>query len=115
MKIGRDRVTVEDAPIEVLKAGHPLLSTPNRITQADWSGWVQERGLYFAGDWDTHYETVIASQDPGEKSLPGGMLYARHGKGAYVFTAYSWFRQLPAGIPGAYRIFANLLSAGRSQ
>jgi LmbE family N-acetylglucosaminyl deacetylase len=115
LKISRERVTVEDSPVEVLKAGHPLLSTPNRITQADWSGWVQERGLYFAGEWDAQYETVIASQDPGEKSLPGGLLYARHGKGAYVFTAYSWFRQLPAGVPGAYRIFANLLSAGQKQ
>jgi LmbE family N-acetylglucosaminyl deacetylase len=115
IKIGRDRVTNEDAPIELLKSGHPLLSVPNNITQQDWSGWVQERGLYFASAWDPKYEALISSQDPGEKPLPGGMLYARHGKGVYVFTAHSWFRQLPAGVPGAYRIFANLLSAGRAQ
>ena len=115
IKIGRDRVTNEDAPVELLKSGHPLFSVPNNITQQDWSGWVQERGLYFASAWDPKYEALISTQDPGEKSLPGGMLYARHGKGVYVFTAHSWFRQLPAGVPGAYRIFANLLSAGRAQ
>jgi hypothetical protein len=92
-----------------------LLSRPNRITEADFTGWVQERGLYFAQKWDTKYETVIASHDPGEEPMPGGMLYARMGKGAYVFTAYSWFRQLPAGVPGAYRLFANLISAGKAQ
>jgi hypothetical protein len=115
VKVSRDRVTVEDTPVEVLKSGHPLLSSPNVITAADWKGWVQERGLYFASTWDPKYETVIACGDPGEKALPGGMLYTRYGKGAYVFTAYAWFRQLPAGVPGAYRIFANLLSAGRTQ
>jgi hypothetical protein len=115
LRVSRERITNEDAPVEVLKTGHPLLSSPNAITSRDWSGWVQERGLYFANQWDPKYETVIASQDPGEKPLPGGMLYARYGKGAYVFTGYSWFRQLPAGVPGAYRIFANLLSAGRTR
>jgi LmbE family N-acetylglucosaminyl deacetylase len=114
-RIGRDRITVEDAPIEVLRSAHPLLETPNRITAADFEGWVQERGLYFPSEWDPKYETVLASHDPGEKPLAGGLLYARYGKGAYVFTAYSWFRQLPAGVPGAYRLFANLLSAGRAQ
>jgi hypothetical protein len=115
IKLSRDRVTVEDAPVEVLRSGHPLLNKPNRITSDDWNGWVQERGLYFATAWDPKYQTVVSSHDPGEKPLPGGILFGRYGKGAYVFTAYSWFRQLPAGVPGAYRIFANLLSAGRAQ
>jgi hypothetical protein len=115
LKIGRDRVSVEEAPVEVLKADHALLSVPNKITAVDFKSWIQERGLYFASEWDSRYEAVIASNDPGEKPLAGGLLYAPHGKGVYVFTSYSWFRQLPAGVPGAYRIFANLLSAGRTK
>jgi hypothetical protein len=115
IRLSRDRITVEESPIEVLKSEHPLLTTPNRITSDDWAGWVQERGLYFATEWDPRYEAVISSHDPGEKPLGGGLLFTRFGKGVYVFTAYSWFRQLPAGVPGAYRIFANLLSAGRAQ
>ena len=92
----------------------PLLNIPNRITPRDFEGWIQERGLYFASEWDSRYEPLFESHDPGEKPLLGGTLYARYGKGAYIFTAMSWFRQLPAGVPGAYRIFANLLSAGRA-
>jgi hypothetical protein len=108
-----DRVTVEDSPVTFMTANSPLLNWPNKITQADFAGWVQERGLYFASKWDAHYQTVIESHDPGEKPEPGGMLMTRYGKGVYIFTGYSWFRQLPAGVPGAYRIFANLLSAGK--
>jgi hypothetical protein len=114
LEIGRDRITVEDSPVEFLHANHPLLSSPNRITNADFEGWIQERGLYFASKWDPKYETVISSHDPGEKPLAGGILYTKYGKGAWVFTGYSWFRELPAGVPGAYRIFANLLSAGKT-
>ena len=94
---------------------NPLLHEPNEITEHDFDGWVQERGLYFAIEWDPQYQPLFESHDPGEKPLPGGTLYARYGKGAYVFTAYSWFRELPAGVPGAYRIFANLLSAGKTR
>jgi hypothetical protein len=108
-----DRVTVEDSPVTFITRNSPLLNQPNKITDADFGGWVQERGLYFASKWDSRYETVIESHDPGEKPMPGGMLMARYGKGVYIFTGYSWFRQLPAGVPGAYRIFANLLSAGK--
>jgi LmbE family N-acetylglucosaminyl deacetylase len=108
-----DRVTVEDSPVTFVSAHSPLLNEPNKITDADFAGWVQERGLYFASKWDSRYETVIESHDPGEKPMPGGMLMTRYGKGVYIFTGYSWFRQLPAGVPGAYRIFANLLSAGK--
>ena len=109
----RDRVSVEDVPVTFVNPGHSLLNQPNQITPQDFEGWVQERGLYFMSDWDQRYETVIESHDSGEPPGQGGMLYARYGKGVYIFTAYSWFRQLPAGVPGAYRIFANLVSAGK--
>jgi hypothetical protein len=75
---------------------------------------VQERGLYFSNKWDPKYETPLETHDKGNPELPGGMLYTRYGKGVYIFTAYSWFRELPAGVPGAYRIFANLISAGKA-
>jgi hypothetical protein len=114
LRVGRARVSVEEAPVAIPNPDHPLLQSPNRITTADFDGWVQERGLYFAESWDPRYQSLFESHDPGESPQPGGTLYARHGKGAYVFTAYSWFRQLPAGVPGAFRIFANLLSAGKS-
>jgi hypothetical protein len=113
LRAGRARVSVEDAPVEFLKPDHPLLRSPNPIGPADFDGWVQERGLYFAEEWDPRYEPLWASSDPGEKPLAGGTLYARYGQGVYIFTALSWFRQLPAGVPGAYRIFANFLSAGK--
>jgi len=113
---GRDdaRVTDETAPVKVLVPNSPLLNVPNKITAADFEGWVQERGLYFANKWDAKYETPIETHDAGKPELPGGMLYTRYGKGVYIFSAYSWFRELPAGVPGAYRIFANLISAGRA-
>ncbi len=112
-QISRKRVAVETAPVTILKPEHPLLNFPNKITQADFEGWVQERGLYFADQWDPKYETVFSSNDPKEQPLEGGTLYARYGKGIYIFTAYSWFRELPAGVPGAYRIFVNMISAGK--
>jgi len=110
-KVGHDRVTVEESPVTFTNLSNPLLSTPNEISQKDFEGWIQERGLYFASEWDPRYQTVIESHDPGEKPLSGGMLYARYGKGVYIFSGYSWFRELPAGVPGAYRLFANMLSA----
>jgi LmbE family N-acetylglucosaminyl deacetylase len=110
-KVSRDRVTVEEAPVTLLKPEHPLFNTPNKITQADFNGWVQERGLYFTSDADAQYEKVMATNDPGEQSLPGGELYAHYGKGVYIYTSYAWFRQLPAGVAGAYRLFVNLVSA----
>jgi LmbE family N-acetylglucosaminyl deacetylase len=113
---GRDdaRVTDEAAPVKVLLPASPLLNVPNRITAADFEGWVQERGLYFSNKWDPKYETPLETHDKGNPELPGGLLYTRYGKGVYIFTAYSWFRELPAGVPGAYRIFANLISAGKA-
>jgi hypothetical protein len=109
-KISRDRVTVEEAPIKLLAPTHPLLTTPNKITDKDFEGWVQERGLYFTSDWDPKYTTILASNDPGEPEKAGGELYARVGKGAFVYTSYAWWRQLAAGVPGAIRAFVNLVS-----
>jgi len=110
-KITNERVTVEEAPVTFVKPDHPLLTTPNKITQRDFEGWVQERGLNFTTDWDPRYETVISSHDPGEPDKAGGELYAKYGKGVFVYTSYDWFRELPAGVAGAYRLFANIVSA----
>lgn len=112
--LSQGRVTVEESQVE-FAATHKLMMSPNRITARDFDGWVQERGLYFASAFDPKYETLFQMHDPGEKPMNGGTLYTRYGKGAYVFTPLSWFRQLPAGVPGAYRIFANFLSAGKAQ
>jgi LmbE family N-acetylglucosaminyl deacetylase len=110
--IGRDRVSEETAPVVFLDPKHPLLNYPNKITQKDFDGWVQERGLYFASAWDKRYEPILTSSDTNESDKNGGLLYARYGEGVFIYTGYSWFRQLPAGIPGAYRLFANLISSG---
>jgi LmbE family N-acetylglucosaminyl deacetylase len=112
--VGHDRVTVEDAPVVLPHPDSPLLTKPNRIVPSDFEGWVQERGLYFASEWNPQYTPLFETHDPGEKPLLGGTLYTKYGKGAYVFTAFAWFRELPAGVPGAFRIFANLLSAGKT-
>ncbi|WP_420128928.1 PIG-L family deacetylase [Longimicrobium sp.] len=106
------RVTDENAPVRTLDPAHPVVTTPNRITEADWAGWVQERGLYFAETWDPAYTPVLETGDPGETPLKGGLLIARHGQGTYVYTGISFFRQFPHGVPGAYRLFANLLALG---
>jgi hypothetical protein len=109
-----DRVTDENAPITILEPAHPLFNTPNKITDADWKGWVQERGLYFLSDWDKQYTPLLASSDDPNQMLKGGQLIADYGKGHYIFTGYSWFRQFPAGVPGAYRLFANLVSYSKA-
>jgi len=113
LKISRDRVAVEDAPVRFLKPGHSILNWPNKITEADFEGWVQERGLYFPGEWAEQFEAVLSSNDPGEEPLDGGLLVAEYGKGYYIYTSYSWFRELPAGVPGAFRLFANMISIGK--
>jgi LmbE family N-acetylglucosaminyl deacetylase len=112
-KISRDRVTVEGSPVRFASPEHPLLRAPNRIGPADFEGWVQERGLYFANPWDPKFETPLSMNDPGEPPTSGSLLVARHGRGTYIYTGISWFRQLPAGVPGAYRLFANLVGGGR--
>jgi hypothetical protein len=109
-EISQDRVTDENAAVTMEPAGHPILARPNRIGEADFAGWVQERGLYFADKWDTKYETPLSMHDPGEGPKRGSLLVARHGKGAFIYTGLAFFRQLPAGVPGAYRLFANLIS-----
>ena len=111
--ISRERVTVEEVPVEFPSRSNPLLRKPNEIAESDFAGWVQERGLYFASKWDPHYQPLFETHDPGEKPQLGGTLYAKYGKGVYIFTALSWFRQLPAGVPGAYRVFANFVSASK--
>jgi hypothetical protein len=103
------RVTDEASPITVLAPNDPLLSTPNRITDADWRGWVQDRALYMPTTIDAHYQTVIATNDPGEPPNPGGILRVAVGRGSYIYTTLAFFRQLPAGVPGAARLFVNLL------
>jgi LmbE family N-acetylglucosaminyl deacetylase len=113
-QISRERVTVEEAPVEFKTPDHPLLAGPNRISAADFEGWVQERGLYFASPFDARYQPVLSCHDPGEPARDGGLLYARHGKGVFVYTGYAFFRQLPAGVPGAWRLFANLVSPVRT-
>jgi LmbE family N-acetylglucosaminyl deacetylase len=110
-KISRDRVTVEEAPMKIVHADSSLLTTPNRIEPKDFEGWVQERGLNFATEWDPKYSTVFSSADPGEKASEGSELYTRYGKGVFIYTTLSFFRELPAGVPGAYRLFVNLVSA----
>jgi len=108
------RVTDENAPVSFLAPDHPVLNTPNRITAADFENCIQERGAYFPGTWDqSHFEAILALDDPGETPLKGGLLVARHGKGWYVYTGLAFFRQLPGGVPGAYRLFANLVSLGK--
>jgi LmbE family N-acetylglucosaminyl deacetylase len=112
-EIGRQRVTMEDAPVE-FNRHEPLLNEPNKITENDFANWVQERGLYFASKWDPRYTAPFAMHDPGEAPLHGATLVARYGQGVYIFTALSLFRELPAGVPGAYRLFANFLSASKT-
>lgn len=107
------RVTEEDAPVTILNPDHPLLQRPNPIQAADFAGWVQERGLYFAKDWDSQYTPLLQMNDAGEDPLRGALLHMPYGKGQYIYTSLSFFRQLPAGNKGAIRLFMNLLSAGR--
>ncbi|HUG28847.1 MAG TPA: hypothetical protein VMK53_11205, partial [Gemmatimonadales bacterium] len=106
---GHDRVTDESAAIRVLRPDRPPFSGPNAITEADWDGWVQERGLYFATTWDPAWEPFLETSDPGEPPLAGGLLATRVGAGTYIYTGLSFFRQLPAAVPGALRLFLNLL------
>lgn len=113
LKLSRDRTTVEDAPIRFLKPDHPLLNYPNKITEKDFNGWVQERGLYFPNEWGSEFEALLSCNDPGEPARDGGLLVAQYGKGYYIYTGYSFFRELPAGVSGAYRLFANMISLGK--
>jgi hypothetical protein len=118
LKLSRDlpryRVTDENSAVTLLVPDHPAFTVPNRIGPADFAGWVQERGLDFASEWDAdHLVALLECSDAGEAPLRGGLLVARYGRGYFVYTGLSFFRQLPAGVPGAYRLFANLVSLGK--
>jgi LmbE family N-acetylglucosaminyl deacetylase len=113
-KISRDRVTDEGAAVTCTSPNHPLMNTPNKITPDDFESWVQERGLYYPSEISDKYETIISCNDKGEKPLNTGIITAKYGKGNFVYTSLSFFRELPAGIPGAYRLFVNLISLGKN-
>ena len=113
IKLSRARVTDETAEVRFRLPEHAVLNAPNRIVASDFAGWVQERGLYFPGEWDAAFVAPLSMNDPGEAPAEGSLLIAPYGKGQYVFTGLSFFRELPAGVPGAYRLFANLISLGR--
>ncbi len=113
--ISRDRVTDEKATVKFINEKHPVLSSPNRISAADFEGWVQERGIYFATEIDSRYETVFSMNDAGEKSSEGSLIIGKYGKGNFVYTGLVFFRELPAGVPGAYRLFVNLLSLPKNK
>ena len=110
--LGNERVTDENSHMSFIQRESPLLNSPNEITHADFDGWVQERGLYYPKQWDERYGKPLATNDPGEPLLTGGLLSARYGRGHYIYTSMVWYRQLRAGVPGAYRMFANMISFG---
>lgn len=114
-QISRARVSVEEAPIQILAPQDGVFHYPNQISEKDFDGWVQERGLYFMDQWDSHFEPLLACHDPGEQAQKGGLLVAHYGKGTYIYTGYAFFRQLPAGVPGAIRLYVNLLTAGHEK
>ncbi len=111
--ISNDRVTDENSAVTFLDKDNPILNYPNKITEDDFNGWIQERGLYFADSWDKNYSPVIECHDPGEPEKEGGLLFAHYGKGVFIYTGYDWFRELPAGVAGSYPIFINMISAGK--
>lgn len=113
LRLSRDRVTDEFSKVRFIAADNPVLSTPNKINQKDFEGWVQERGLYFPNEWDKSFTPILSMNDKGEKPMDGSLLVTKYGKGYYIYTGLSFFRELPAGVPGAYRLIANLLSLGK--
>jgi hypothetical protein len=110
LKISRDRVTEENATIRFLAPKHPLLNYPNKITADDFIGWKQEQGLYYPSEWDSHFTAILSSNDRGETPKNGSLLVAKYGKGNYIYTGLSFFRELPEGVSGAYRLLANMIS-----
>ena len=114
-ELSRARVSVEEAPVQILAPDNSVFHYPNAIAPSDFDGWIQERGLYFMDKWDDHFTALLACHDPGEDEQKGGLLLAHYGKGTYIYTGYAFFRQLPAGVPGAVRLYVNLLSAGHGK
>jgi hypothetical protein len=113
--MSRARVSVEESPVTILAPGDGIFHYPNEITAKDFDGWVQERGLNFMETWDVNFKPLLACNDPGEASQKGGLLRAQYGKGTYIYVGYAFFRQLPAGVSGAVRLYVNILSAGHEQ
>ena len=113
LKLSRERVTEEDAEVRIINPAHPLLNFPNKINSSDFEGWVQERGLYFPSEWDANFEPILSMNDKNEKESNGSLLIAKFGKGNFIYTGLSFFRELPAGVIGAYKLFANMLSVGK--
>jgi hypothetical protein len=111
--LGDERITDETAPITFIEPQHPLLNVPNKMGQEDFANWIQERGLYYPKDWDPQYHALLQSNDPGEAPLKGGLLVADYGRGHYIYTSMVWYRELRGGVPGAYRMLANMISYGR--
>ncbi len=115
LTLSRDRVTDETATVELVAKNHSILNFPNKITTKDFDGWVQERGLYFPNDWATEFTPILSMHDKGETPKKGSLLVAKYGKGNYIYTGLSFFRELPAGVPGAYKLFTNMISVGKTQ
>ncbi|MCG2617298.1 PIG-L family deacetylase [Terrimonas sp. NA20] len=113
--ISRTRVTDEKAEVTFVKPDHPVLNYPNKITQQDFAGWIQERSIYHGSDWDKNFETILTMHDPGEKADAGSLLIAKYGKGYFTYTGIVFFRELPAGVPGAYRLLANIIGLNRKK
>ena len=114
LKLSRDRVVEEDAKVTILNSNHELMKYPNKITDSDFDGWIQERGLYFPNEWSEKFTPLLSMNDKGESAKNGSLLIANYGKGHFIYTGLSFFRELPAGVPGAYKLFANMLSVGKN-
>ena len=115
LTLSRDRVTDENSEVRILAKDHPIMNFPNKLTTADFDGWTQERGLYFPNKWANEYTPILSMNDKGETPKDGSLLVASHGKGHYIYTGISFFRELPAGVSGAYKLFANMLSIGKQE
>ena len=114
LSLSRDRVTDENAKVTLIAPSHEVLNYPNKIVPSDFDGWVQERGLYFPNEWDDNFKPILAMNDPGESTKIGSLLVAKYGEGHYIYTGLSFFREFPAGVPGAFKLFANMLSLGKT-
>jgi hypothetical protein len=115
LTLSRDRVTEENAEVNFLIPDHPVMNFPNKVTQEDFKGWVQERGLYFPNKWDSQFKALLSMHDVNETAKDGSLLVAQYGKGYYIYTGLSFFRELPEGVSGAYKLLANLVSAGKQK
>ncbi|MDT8416521.1 MAG: LmbE family protein, partial [Lutibacter sp.] len=114
LKLSNDRVTEEDAEVRMMNTTHELLNFPNKITDKDFEGWVQERGLYFPSEWDSKFEAILSMNDKNDPESKGSLLVSKYGKGNFIYTGLSFFRELPSGVSGAYKLFANMLSIGKN-